>query len=176
MIWKSIKNFWQPWGYRGCPHQKTCVCLLLFDQKRPKAVVRPWLMLQKKMFYGIWKVYTWAKKIWLHFISTSTHDLRTASENRSKTYGAPCTACQNKDLKCYLGILYQANSRVRLTLSQKMKTVEESKRSDFSRKKICEEFGSSKATISQILKNQKNISIQRNKYFYFFPVNQLILK
>ena len=87
-----------------------------------------------------------------------------------------CTACQNKDLKCYLGILYQANSRVRLTLSQKMKTVEESKRSDFSRKKICEEFGSIKATISQILKNQKNISIQRNKYFYFFPVNQLILK
>ena len=87
-----------------------------------------------------------------------------------------CTACQNKDLKCYLGILYQANSRVRLTLSQKVKTVEESKRSDFSRKKICEEFGSSKATISQILKNQKIISIQRNKYFYFFPVNQLILK
>ena len=65
------------------------------------------------------------------------------------------TACQNKDLKCYLGILYQSNSRVRLTLSQKVKIVEESKKSDFSRKKICEEFGISKATISQILKNQK---------------------
>ena len=50
MIWKSIKIFWQPWGCRGCPHQKNCVCLLLFDQKRPKAVVRPWLMLQKIYF------------------------------------------------------------------------------------------------------------------------------
>ena len=50
MIWKSIKFFWQPWGCRGCPHQKNCVCLLLFDQKRPKAVVRPWLMLQKIYF------------------------------------------------------------------------------------------------------------------------------
>ena len=50
MIWKSMKIFWQPWGCRGCPHQKNCVCLLLFDQKRPKAVVRPWLMLQKIYF------------------------------------------------------------------------------------------------------------------------------
>ena len=75
------------------------------------------------------------------------------------------TAYQNKDLKCYLIILYQFNSniimpgltpsRVRLTLSQKVKIIEESKKSDFSRKKICEEFGISKATISQILKNQK---------------------
>ena len=86
------------------------------------------------------------------------------------------TACQNKDFKCYFGILYQSNSRVRLTLSQKVKIVEESKKSDFSSKKICEEFGISKATISQILKNQKIISIQTNKYYYFFPVNQLILK
>ena len=44
---------------------------------------------------------------------------------------------------------------VRLTLSQKVKIIEESKKSDFSRKKICEEFGISKATISQILKNPK---------------------
>ena len=46
-------------------------------------------------------------------------------------------------------------TRVRLTLSQKVKIIEESKRSDFSRKIICKEFGISKATISQILKNQK---------------------
>ena len=46
-------------------------------------------------------------------------------------------------------------TRVRLTSSQKVKIIEESKKSDFSRKKICEEFGISKATISQILKNQK---------------------
>ena len=44
---------------------------------------------------------------------------------------------------------------VRLTLSQKVKSIEESKKFDFSRKKICEEFGISKATISQTLKNQK---------------------
>ena len=31
-------------------------------------------------------------------------------------------------------------TRVRLTLSQKVKIIEESKKSDFSRKKICEEF------------------------------------
>ena len=46
-------------------------------------------------------------------------------------------------------------TRVRLTLSQKVKIIEESKKSEFSRKKICEKFGISKATISQILKNQK---------------------
>ena len=46
-------------------------------------------------------------------------------------------------------------TRVRLTLSQKVKIIEESKKSDFSRKKICEEYCISKATISQILKNQK---------------------
>ena len=44
----------------------------------------------------------------------------------------------------------------RQTLSQKVKNIEESKKFDFSRKKICEEFGISKATISQTLKNQKN--------------------
>ena len=75
------------------------------------------------------------------------------------------TAYQNKDLKCYLIILYQFNSniimpgltpsRVRLTLSQKVKIIEESKKSDFSRKKICEEYSISKATISSILKDQK---------------------
>ena len=89
-----MKIFWQPWGCRGCPHQKNWASLLLFDKKRPKAVVRPWLMLQK-IFYGIWKVYTWVKKIWYYFISTSTNDLRTASENLSKTYGAPCI-CKKK--------------------------------------------------------------------------------
>ena len=43
-------------------------------------------------------------------------------------------------------------TRVRLTLSQKVKIIEESKKSDFSRKKICEEYSISKATISSILK------------------------
>ena len=42
-------------------------------------------------------------------------------------------------------------TRVRLTLSQKVKIIEESKKSDFSRKKICEEYSISKATISSIL-------------------------
>ena len=37
----------------------------------------------------------------------------------------------------------------------KVKIIKESKKSDFSRKKIYEEFGISKATISQILENQK---------------------
>ena len=36
-------------------------------------------------------------------------------------------------------------TRVRLTLSQKVKIIEEFKKSDFSRKKRCEEFGISKA-------------------------------
>ena len=45
-------------------------------------------------------------------------------------------------------------TRVRLTLSQKVKIIEESKKSDFSRKKICEEFDISKAIVSQILKNK----------------------
>ena len=42
-------------------------------------------------------------------------------------------------------------TRVRLTLSQKVKIIEESKKSDFSRKKICEEY----SIISSILKDQK---------------------
>ena len=46
-------------------------------------------------------------------------------------------------------------TRVRLTLSQKVKIIEESKKSDFSRKKICEEYSISKAAISSILKDQK---------------------
>ena len=46
-------------------------------------------------------------------------------------------------------------TRVRLTLSQKVKIIEESKKSDFSKKKICEEYSISKATISSILKDQK---------------------
>ena len=46
-------------------------------------------------------------------------------------------------------------TRVRLTLADKVKIIEESKKSDFSRRKICKEFGISKATISQILKNHK---------------------
>ena len=48
------------------------------------------------------------------------------------------------------------NSSKAITLSQKVKIIEDSKKSDFSRKKICEEFGIIKATISQILKNKKN--------------------
>ena len=40
-------------------------------------------------------------------------------------------------------------TRVRLTLSQKVKIIEESK------KKICEEYSISKATISSILKDQR---------------------
>jgi hypothetical protein len=39
-------------------------------------------------------------------------------------------------------------TQVRLTLFQKVKIIEGSKKSDFSRKKIGEEFGISKATIS----------------------------
>lgn len=46
-------------------------------------------------------------------------------------------------------------TRVRLTLADKVKIIEESKKSDFCRKAICEKFGISKATVSQILKNQK---------------------
>ena len=67
-------------------------------------------------------------------------------------------------------------TRVRLTLSQKVKIIEESKKSDFSRKKICEEYSISKATISSILKDQKTgkhiyqknhrrISIQTSRYY-----------
>ena len=46
-------------------------------------------------------------------------------------------------------------TRVRLTLAEKVKIIEESKKSDFCRKKMCENYGINKATISQILKNQK---------------------
>jgi DNA-directed RNA polymerase specialized sigma subunit len=97
-------------------------------------------------------------------------------------------------------------TRVRLTLSQKVKTIEESKKSDFSREKICKEFGISKATISQIsfsnlrahlmslgedieafdsLKKLERIFIKKNieesqskqtNITKKFPVNQLKLK
>ena len=40
---------------------------------------------------------------------------------------------------------------VRLTLAEKVKIIEESKKSDFCRRKICENYGISKATISGIL-------------------------
>ena len=46
-------------------------------------------------------------------------------------------------------------TRVRLTLADKVKIIEESKKSDFCRKKFYKEFGISKAIISQISKNQK---------------------
>jgi hypothetical protein len=39
------------------------------------------------------------------------------------------------------------NSSKAITLSQKVKIIEDSKKSDFSRKKICEEVGIIKATI-----------------------------
>ena len=55
-------------------------------------------------------------------------------------------------------------TRVRLTLADKVKIIEESKKSDFCRKKICQEFGISKATIRQILKNQK---IHLEAYDYY---------
>ena len=45
--------------------------------------------------------------------------------------------------------------RIRLTLLQKVKIIEESKKPNFDRKKISTEFGISHATISQILKKQK---------------------
>ena len=77
--------FWQPWGCRDCPHQKNCTCLLLFYRKRPKAVVRPWVMLQF-FFGGIWKVYTWVKKYdsipFLHQPMTSGQPLKIV-----QTYG-----------------------------------------------------------------------------------------
>ena len=44
--------------------------------------------------------------------------------------------------------------RIRLTLLQKVKIIEESKKPNFDRKKISTEFGISHATISQILKKQ----------------------
>ena len=54
-------------------------------------------------------------------------------------------------------------TRVRLTLADKVKIIEESKKSDFCRKAICEKFGISKATVSQILKNlNPNIQILLN--------------
>ena len=46
-------------------------------------------------------------------------------------------------------------TRVGLILADKVKIIGELKESHFCRKKICEKFGISKATISQILKNQK---------------------
>ena len=92
-------------------------------------------------------------------------------------------------------------TRVRLTLSQKVKIIEESKKSDFSRKKICEEYSISKATISSILKDQKThlenydsgtpgkhktmrkpdfpeieSQSKQTNITKFFPVNQLTLK
>ena len=47
--------------------------------------------------------------------------------------------------------------RVRLTLIQKVKIIEESKKFAFDRKKISNEFGISQATITQILKKQKEL-------------------
>ena len=47
--------------------------------------------------------------------------------------------------------------RIRLTLLQKVKIIEESKKPNFDRKKISTEFGISHATISQILKKQKEL-------------------
>ena len=45
--------------------------------------------------------------------------------------------------------------RVRLSVEQKVKIIEESKKKGFCRKDICEKYGISAATLSQILKNQK---------------------
>ena len=97
--WSALKK--PPWEFNffhifGIPsssrHEKCCQMLQtlfwLFQwPKNPRCMTD----VTKKLFYGIWKVYTWAKRIWWHFIPTSTHDLRTASENHSKTYGAPCS-------------------------------------------------------------------------------------
>ena len=47
--------------------------------------------------------------------------------------------------------------RVRLTLSQKVKIIEDSKKAGFNRKKVSEELGISQATITQILKKQKEL-------------------
>ena len=63
-----MKIFWQPWGCRGCPHQKNCASLLLFDKKRPKAVVRPWLMLQKIFLWYLKGIYlSYKNMIAFHF-------------------------------------------------------------------------------------------------------------
>ena len=45
--------------------------------------------------------------------------------------------------------------RVRLSVEQKVKIIEESKKKGFCRKDICEKYGISATTLSQILKNQK---------------------
>ena len=45
--------------------------------------------------------------------------------------------------------------RVRLSVEQKVKIIEESKKKGFCRKDVSEKYGISAATLSQILKNQK---------------------
>ena len=77
------------------------------------------------------------------------------------------------------GILHNSvpgltQTRVRLTLSQKVKIIEESKKSDFSRKKICEEYSISKATISSILKDQKTHLENYERHYCLFQTSELI--
>ena len=80
-------------------------------------------------------------------------------------------------------------TRVRLTLADKGKIIEESKKSDFCRESICEKFGISKATVGQMLKSpfrswkeyyqKKNIEesqFKQTDVTKIFPVNQLTLR
>ena len=103
MIWKSIKIFWQPWGYRGCPHQKKLCVSAAFWPKKAKSCSEAMINVTKIYFMVFERYIPELKKIWWHFISTSAHDLRTASENRSKTYGAPCMLCSEP---CFFACFY----------------------------------------------------------------------
>ena len=49
--------------------------------------------------------------------------------------------------------------RIRLSIQQKVKIIEESKKSGFKREKILIEYGIGKATLSALLKNQKQTKI-----------------
>ena len=65
-------------------------CNLEFILERPKAIARPWWILQK-LFFAIFKRFISKQSFSLKInFSESTHGLRTASKNRSKTYAAPC--------------------------------------------------------------------------------------
>ena len=65
-------------------------CNLEFILERPKAIARPWWILQKIFFVTFKRFIPKQFFSWKRSFSESTHGLRTASKNRSKTYAAPC--------------------------------------------------------------------------------------
>ena len=65
-------------------------CSLEFILERAKATARSWWILQK-IFFITFKRFIPKQSFSLKiYFSESTHGLRTASKNRSKTYAAPC--------------------------------------------------------------------------------------